>query len=150
MIPLFQVAMAPTVLSQLAQVLTPRADGSFYIGEGPRWVAASGVEGAREISVRLADKSTGERPYRVSLVFPSGGKAGRGRSPFDVYLQGNKVLENLDLGDDGYGQGTRVLVKEIGRVLADQELRLEVRPAREGAADFSPVVCGLEIAALNW
>jgi len=36
MIPLFQVAMAPTVLSQLAQVLTPRADGSFYIGEGPR------------------------------------------------------------------------------------------------------------------
>ena len=122
---------------------------SKIIGEGPRWVAASGVEGVRQISVRLADKPTGERPYRVSLVFPIRGASARGKSPFDVYIQGNKVLENLDLGDDSLGPGTRVLVKEIERVMADQELRLEVVPALNGASPAT-VICGLEIAALGW
>lgn len=36
MIPLFQVAMSPAAINRVAEVLTPRADGSLYIGEGPR------------------------------------------------------------------------------------------------------------------
>lgn len=36
MIPLFQVAMSANAIKNLSEVLTPRADGSLYIGEGPR------------------------------------------------------------------------------------------------------------------
>src|SRR5271170_7239311 len=35
MIPLFQVAMSPRAKEMLTELLTPKADGSLYIGEGP-------------------------------------------------------------------------------------------------------------------
>lgn len=35
MIPLFQVAMAPEAIARVSAVLTPRPDGSLYVGEGP-------------------------------------------------------------------------------------------------------------------
>jgi perosamine synthetase len=39
MIPLFQVAMSAAAITNLTEVLSPGADGSLYIGEGPRCAA---------------------------------------------------------------------------------------------------------------
>ena len=122
---------------------------SKVAGEGLRWVAASGVAGAREISVHLADQPAGERPYRLSLVFQAGGEEAEGEGPFDVYVQGRKVLENIDPGQGAAEGGARVMVREVGPVLADQELRLELVPvSKEGQS--ATVICGLEIAAQGW
>ncbi len=116
-------------------------------GEGPRWIGASGMEGASEITVQLCQESTGDRPYSLNLMLSSSGDSADGAS-YDIYVQGEKMLENVVVPPSNEKAKTRTLVTGIERVMADRELKLKIVPS-PGSANSSATVCGLKIAALE-
>ncbi len=120
---------------------------SAVTGEGPRWVGASGMVGASEITVQLSKEPAGERPYRLNLVFASG-KDQAGGASFDIFVQGEKLLENVSVPTVDKGNKARTVVAEIERVMADRELKLRIVPS-PGSAGPGAALCGLKIAALD-
>ncbi|MEX0818871.1 MAG: PQQ-binding-like beta-propeller repeat protein, partial [Pirellulaceae bacterium] len=61
-------------------------------GDALPWVAASGCEGLKSVSVRLG-KAEAARICRVTLYFAEPGDASAGERVFDVALQGEPVLQ---------------------------------------------------------
>ncbi len=119
---------------------------SDVTGEGPRWVGASGVKGASEITIQLCEEPAGERPYSLNIVLSSGGDSAGGAS-FDIYVQGEKILEKVVVPPSDQSVKTRMLVTKIERVMAGSELVLKIVPS-EGSDPAGAALCGLKIAAL--
>ncbi len=120
-------------------------------GDGPAWVTASGACGLEELTVPLAPeaKDSGRpRRYTVRLYFlePDGLPAGRRR--FQVALQGQRVLEDLDVSAEAGGP-SRGLVKEFRNIQAGNTLTVTLTPDRTAAVAES-VLCGVEVLAEGW
>jgi putative pyrroloquinoline-quinone binding quinoprotein/malectin (di-glucose binding ER protein) len=107
--------------------------------KGLKWVRASGVEGIRKLSVRLAPDGVKLPPYTVRLHFrePSGMRPGA--RVFSVAVQGRAVIKDLDIaGDSPHGH----LVKQVDGVTDCNVLTIELTPSKG-----SPVLCGVEAIA---
>jgi outer membrane protein assembly factor BamB len=120
-------------------------------GDGPAWVTASGACGLEELTIPLAPEAKGSerrRRYTVRLYFlePDGLPAGRRR--FHVALQGQRVLEGLDVSAEAGGPA-RGLVKEFRDILAGTALTVTLTPDETAAAPES-VLCGVEVVAEGW
>jgi hypothetical protein len=113
------------------------------------WVAASCIEGATDLRLRLLPDAPSERAepepvrYSVRLHFAEFADVKPGQRVFSVALQGKVVLEALDILKESGGV-RRALVKEFGDVAIGDVLSVSLRP-RVG----KPVLCGVEVIAAD-
>ncbi len=115
-------------------------------GEGPNWVAASGVEGLESLTIPLVAKGDAkaaaeERKYTVRLFFAEPDEIEVGARVFDVEIQGNRVISGLDVREEARGSH-RMLLKEIKGVVAKESLKIHFA-TRHGLA----MICGVEVLA---
>jgi hypothetical protein len=104
-----------------------RQHPSHLEGPGERWVAASGVEGLESLTISLGEGVRENRAYRVRLYFSEPDDLEPGERRFDVALDGETVLESLDVVREAGGRG-RVLIKEFENVPAGASLTIELTP----------------------
>lgn len=139
------------------------------------WVGASGVEGIKEVSIRLflqpdkepssvdafdkhidqiptwpEDKIMGSfdqpQPYTIRLYFTEPKDLKAGSRIFHVSLQGRQVLKNFDVARET-GMTNRCVVKEFDKILIKDDLKISLTPAAAQNADT--VLSGIEIIAEN-
>lgn len=88
------------------------------------WVASYGVKGITSMSVDLMpEDSPVEQYYTVTLYFAEPEDLSAGERVFDVLIQGDKVLENLDIANEA-GGSRRILKKEFNRVKVGKTLSI--------------------------
>ncbi len=112
--------------------------------DAPPWVAASGLQAAGEIHVKLAGSRAAPRTYTVRLHFAEPGGAARGERVFDVALQGETVLKALDVAAEA-GAALTPVVKTFRKVAVKDKLRVALTPA--AGSKLPPVLCGVEVLA---
>jgi len=112
---------------------------------GHAWVGASGVKGAGTLEVQPVVKPRNETAplrYAVTLIFSEPDSAAVGERVFDVKVQGQKVLSDVDLVRDA---GTRVVVsRAVGEFIVEDQLRIELI-AQKGV----PVLSGIELKRVD-
>ena len=115
---------------------------------GYRWVSASGLEGIS--SIRLeglfndnSNPSDGST-YTVRLHFAEPNEIAKGERVFDVLLQGDKILQGLDIIDKA-GGFQRVFVAEIEGISPNEkgELLLEFLPS--AGSKHKALLSGLDV-----
>jgi len=140
------------------------------------WIAASGVTGLREVSIRMFlqpgrnaskvdafDKHIGQiptwpeerikgvfeqpRPYTVRLYFAEIEELEIGQRLFNVSLQDRQVLETFDIVKEA-GGANRPVVKEFKGINVKDDLRVTLTPVT--AVQAGPLLCGIEIIAEGW
>lgn len=100
---------------------------SAFVEEGDlKWVAASGVEGASNLTVTVSPTPTKERRYTVRLYFLEPKEKQPGERVFDVGLQGKPVLRELDVVKEAEGTN-RAIVKEFKGVLATTTVNIDLK-----------------------
>jgi outer membrane protein assembly factor BamB len=139
-------------------------------GDGLRWVAASGAKGIESVSIILSPELKRwhrERPtllsrwltlstrphapsrlYTVRLHFVEPDDTKPGERVFGVSLQGEQVIERLDVAEEAGGP-RRPLVKEFRGVEVADDLRVSLT-ATDDAASKPPVLCGIELLSEAW
>lgn len=111
------------------------------------WVAASGVVGAKRLTLTLAEDDIAPRECRVRLFFsdcddPSAGYA------FSVDIQGRRLIDRLDLREERLAENWS-LVREFDGVMVGRELLVElISPADEKTS--RTVLCGIEVIEKGW
>ena len=112
-------------------------------GDGPKWIAASGLEGPAEITISLrSSRAAGTRKHTVVLHFAEPGTAGRGQRVFDVALQGERVLDDFDVIAEA-GAALAPVVRTFKSVAVKSKLTITLTPAAGASAE--PILCGVEI-----
>ncbi len=111
-------------------------------GELP-WVAASGLEDCRELTIRLSKAPVEGKTFTVRLFFAEPGVAAAGARTFDVSLQDTPVLSAFDIAGEGAGPW-RTVVKEFHGIAVTELLKVTLSPA-EGS--LPPVLSGIEVIA---
>ena len=106
-------------------------------GRGWPWVAASGVEGVRRVTVRGLRAGY----YRVRLYFAEPAEASSGSRNFDVSLQGQPWLTGFEIAKNAGGQLCSVAV-ERSNVASDGNLEVTFTPHAG-----QPLISGIEIVA---
>jgi len=103
-------------------------------GEGPRWVAASGVEGAESIKIPLGRPESQMVPCTVRLYFAELAGHSPGERVFDVSIQGKTVLEDFDIAAESvkksgapisFASPLPMVVKEFTGVEASKALEID-------------------------
>ena len=112
-----------------------------------RWVAASGVEGARKLTLDLGHGDTSPRTFKVRLYF-SDCDAPSGSHVFSLSLQGRKVVERLDLGAE-CRRGELSLVREFDGIEVRGPLTVELTPEPDNRSNRT-VICGIEAIERGW
>ena len=110
-------------------------------GDGLNWVAASGGKGIESVRVTLDGNAAAGRAYTVRLYFAEPEFNAAGQRVFDVALQGQTVIEGLDVAKEAGGT-LRALEKEFSGIKVSGDLTVMLT-SREG----SPVLCGIEAVA---
>jgi hypothetical protein len=123
---------------------------SWVRGDGPKWIVSSGVSGVSSFSLWLADqggapRSSLERLYDVNLYFAEPEDLDAGERLFDVKIQGEGVLSNLDVVQEAGGP-RRAVIKRIEGVLVADELKVELTPSA-GSRIAEPLISGIEVIA---
>lgn len=110
-------------------------------GDTHPWVGASGGEGVREFTVRLAEKDAPPALYAVKLYFAEPRALKPGQRVFDVAVQGQSVLKSFDIAREA-GAADRVISRTVQNVSVGGELSIELTPA---GGSRPPVLCGVEV-----
>mgnify|MGYP001345236537 CR=1 FL=1 len=118
-----------------------RRHSSQIGGDGPTWIAASGVEGPSEIKITLPGEPSEASDYTVRLYFVEPAKHETGQRVFDVAIEGRQVLEDFDVAKEAGGI-RRLVVREFDRVSLADELKITFS-ATKGQA----VLSGVEVVA---
>jgi hypothetical protein len=105
------------------------------------WVASYGVKGVTSVTVDLVPEgeSSARRLQCNVLYFAEPENIRSGDRLFDVSLQGEKVLQDLDIAGEAGGP-RRVIAKQFSRVEVDGSLRIDF-----AGGDKPPVISGIEI-----
>ncbi|MAG94735.1 MAG: hypothetical protein CMJ48_13475 [Planctomycetaceae bacterium] len=124
--------------------MTPNDAHPFYRhslwiegGRGWPWVAASGVEGVRSLTIGGLKTSK----YTVRLYFAEPQRRATHQRVFDVVLQGTRVLNALNVAKEAGGP-MRSFVKEFSGINAEGAVTLAFTP-RQGL----PILSGVELIA---
>ena len=92
-----------------------------------------------------ASRSSLERLYDVKLYFSETEDLGPGERLFDVKIQAEGVLSNLDVVQEAGGP-RRTVIKTIEGVLVADELKVELTPSA-GSRIAEPLISGIEVIA---
>ena len=119
-----------------------RRHSSLLKGDGVKWIAGSGVEGATSISLTLAATEAGSpKPYTVRLHFAEPDAVSSGERVFDIALQGKTVAENVDVVRDSGGRNM-AMVREFQGVEAGSSLTIDLT-----STIGRPILSGIEVVA---
>ncbi len=119
---------------------------SLFDGEEvPAWVVSSGIEGMDSVALTLAEYGK-EREYTVRMYFSEPGSATGGQRVFSVFLQGQSVLENLDIRTQA-GSTRRGFMKEFTNVSVQDILRVDFHS--DPNTVYPPVISGIEVILHN-
>ncbi|MEO2031563.1 MAG: PQQ-binding-like beta-propeller repeat protein [Planctomycetaceae bacterium] len=135
---------SPNVSVQLTgdQQRNFRQHASLVSGEGVPWVAGSGIEGLTSVTIGLGENGAAKsNRYTVRLHFSEPDPMGEGERIFDVALQGNTVIERLDVSKDSGGRHS-ALVREFTDVEAGASIQIDLKPISGRA-----LLCGVEIVS---
>lgn len=102
------------------------------------WLYTSGAEGALQLTATLSDSET--HTYQVALHFAETAGLAAGERIFDVKIQGDKVIDNLDIAQEAGGNNI-ALVKAFSGIEASGQMTIELIP-QSGAA---PLLNAVEI-----
>jgi outer membrane protein assembly factor BamB len=108
-------------------------------GTGWPWVAASGVQGASEITISGLKSAT----FTVRLCFADPEHHKPGQRQFDIAINGRAVAETFDIAQAAGGR-MRTTVLEYENIKIDDSLRIDLKPRRG-----KPILSGIEIVALG-
>ncbi len=121
-----------------------RYHSSRISGDGPSWVAASGVRGARTIRITLAPAADAQtRKYTVALHFAEVDSVKPGGRVFSVSLQGKRVLENFDIASRAGGVG-RLVVYPLRGISIGNKLEITLIPKFPDQGR-EPILSGVEV-----
>jgi len=109
---------------------------------GYNWVAASGMEGVRRITLTLAKNEAPPRKYTVRLHFAEMQDIKAGERVFRIAVQGQESPGALDIAKE-VGRGT-ALVKQFTGVEVTNELAIALTPISRGS-NATSVICGIEV-----
>jgi len=124
--------------------VTPfRRHSSTLTGNGEEWVAASGLEGPFEMEISVANERTLQVDYTIYLYFAEVLDKKPSERVFDVYIQGEKVLENLDIVKQA-GGANKSLVKSIKGVKVRDKINIKCTPSEKSPGSL-PILCGVKI-----
>lgn len=115
-----------------------RIHSSFVNGPEPGWIAGNGFINPGKITIK--DLRSGKYTVRCHFLEPQNVQPGQ--RVFDVKLQNNVALKNIDVRKETGSQNTG-LVKEAHAVISDGTLVLELH----ARTDMPPVISGVE---LHW
>jgi outer membrane protein assembly factor BamB len=129
-----------------AEVQTFRHHSSFVRvpadSPGYPWVAASGMEGVRRVTLTLAEGRPPARKYTVRLHFVENQDVKAGERVFRVAVQGEELPAPVDIAGQA-GQRT-ALVKQLTGIEATNELSITLTPL-DRTPNAKPVLCGVEV-----
>ena len=113
-------------------------------GDGLKWVAGSGCEGVKRVTLTLAPEEHAEqkRAYTVRLHFAEMAAAKPGERVFDVKLQGKPALTRFDVVAAAGGP-RRALVREFKAVPVKDTLTVEFASVK-GRGKLPPVISGVQ------
>jgi len=111
---------------------------SSQVSGKQNWVAASGAKGLTSLTINLG-KDMPDRKFTVRLFFMEPERLEPGQRVFTVGLQGQDVLEDLDIAKEA-GGSLRSLVKEFNGVVVNGDLVVRLR-----ATAGVPVLSGVEV-----
>lgn len=113
-----------------------RLHSSTFQGEGLKWVAASGIIGAQNISIPVGM----DGPWRVRLYFAEPEEVNPGERIINVRSQNETVLTGIDIVEEAGGR-SRLLTKEFEAVAKGGKIVIEL--SSEGA--LPTVLSGVEL-----
>lgn len=111
--------------------------------ENHSYVAASGLSGAQEIVITLANAPEKSASYTVKLYFTeleSGNAASR---IFDVNIQGDNVLKDFNIAKEAGGVN-KLVTKSLEGIMVSDKLTIQLSPK---TADILPLISGIEVIA---
>jgi hypothetical protein len=121
-----------------------RKDPISIASENTPWISASSIGGIRSLEITLSeDTIVQEASYSVNLYFSEPEMMLEGERVFDVIIQGDKVLENLDILSET-GTLDRELVKSFSGIRAGETLTLEMIPKKGNT-----ILAGIELIQEN-
>jgi len=109
-------------------------------GNGPAWIAASGVVGAREIAIAAPSAS-----YTVRLHFAEPLDLQPGERVFSLGLQGKEILKDFDIVK-ATGGPHRAIVCTFKGVPVKDRLTVTLTPA---AGSKPALLCGIELGCVR-
>ena len=126
-----------------------RRHSSVTEGAGLKWVGASGCNGITKLEIGLApqDPQQGDSAaYTVRLYFADPDNDAPGRRVFDVGLQGDTVLRDLDIAKESGGR-FRLLEREFKGVRVADKLIVTFSSKSSGAPvpGTTPLLCGIDM-----
>ena len=120
-----------------------RRHSSLLQGDGVKWVAGSGVEGATKIRLTLSpEEPATPETYTVRLHFSEPDGARPGERVFDIRIQGQVMAEHVDIARES-GSRPLAVVREFRDVKAGANLELGLEP-HAGRT----VLSGIEVIAV--
>jgi len=114
-------------------------------GEGLRWVAASGIDGVRKITIDLRPAEGPPLPYTVSIQFIEPQPAAPGDRVFDIALQGAVVAKDFDIVAQA-GRARRAVLRKWSGIPVRRQLEIAFIP-KPGSRLPHAAVSGVEIQA---
>ncbi len=106
-----------------------------------RWVAASGIKNIDRIRLNGLYNGPGSA-YTVRLHFGEPDDIGSGQRVFDIYMQGERIAENVDVAREAEGV-RRGLAKTFTGIQLGDALDIELRASN--GSDYPPFISGLEL-----
>ena len=106
------------------------------------WVVASGCEGLSSVQVRLGN-SNETKKCRINLFFAEPEFVSDGERVFDVFVQGEAVLQNFDIHKEA-GGSNRAIVRSIESATVKDAVDVSFTP-RTG----QPLLSGIEVVIVE-
>jgi hypothetical protein len=113
--------------------------------EDQAYVAASAINGAKEITVTLSKEAMDNSIYTVKLYFAELEEVNADSRVFDVEIQGEKVLDNYSVSKAAGGIN-KLQVKTVKGVFIQDKLNIKLTPEND---DLLPLLNGIEVIATD-
>ena len=124
-------------------------DGAGTEGDIP-WVHSSGCLGLRKITIPVDDSGTMQSVYTVRLYFAESATQASGERVFDVLIQGENRLPDLDIGRLAGRQG-RGIVREVKGIKATDAVTIELVPrAKQPTKRNASLLNGIELIRVSF
>lgn len=110
-------------------------------GESLPWVAASGGEGVRKLTLAVPDGLAKHQSWNVRLYFREPRSLEPGQRVFSIEIQGDRVADNCDVMRESGGANIS-LTKSFKDILSGKSLTVELTPTN---GSKPPIISGVEI-----
>jgi len=124
---------------------TVNEDSTKIVGTETPWLFTSWARGLTECKIPLRGPDDEPAEYDVTLYFTDVANDAAGRRKFDVKVQGDVVVQQLDVVAESGGKG-RALVRRVENVKVANELQIElITNSPDAARNELPILNAIEV-----